>query len=397
MSEVKTTLCRECRHRYPEEWVHRVISSSSRRGITYYCDWCIEALGYKKCDHCDVYVPEGGMRSHNGHRYCRTCFDTLYVICNGCLGVVERALASQGRDFRPYCEDCFNERFFVCEGCGGVDWIDNRRMEDETCLCGRCFSERDRVIREYSYTPTRFNFGKFAWENTTYLGIELEVEPSGSDWETEALSLHKKMKELNVANRYYLKEDGSIQGFEIVTHPCTLQYAKKQMQFRRILNYLQEEGFTSYESGRCGLHVHIGIRNLTDFEVMKVRTFFAKCTNQIVKFSCRNSNALNYCLPETFNKPTFLGGLQDGRYHALALRAKCQTIEMRIFRGTLSYKRFMATLEFADATIGFAQNVGVAFLMGQNNDLEIWNTFKGYLRSENRYHTLEKYLSERSI
>lgn len=85
------------------------------------------------------------------------------------------------------------------------------------------------------------------------IGIELEVEFKNRDektkWNNEAKS-----------NWFYSERDGSLNdatGVEIITVPMTPKDIKARATWKPLINYLSNKA-KSWDSPRCGLHVHIG-------------------------------------------------------------------------------------------------------------------------------------------
>ena len=56
----------------------------------------------------------------------------------------------------------------------------------------------------------------------------------------------------------YIKHDGSIdEGFEIVTHPMSLDYHKNNMPWERIFEKALAMDYRSHQTSTCGLHIHV--------------------------------------------------------------------------------------------------------------------------------------------
>ena len=120
-------------------------------------------------------------------------------------------------------------------------------------------------------------------------------------------------------------------------------------------------GYISHQAGTCGLHVHINRNSLGDsYEtqectIAKILYFYEKFWDEILRFSRRTNEQVNHWARR------YGGGLISpretlkhaksahlGRYVAVNLE-NCYTIEMRIFRGSLKYSTFIATLQFVDS------------------------------------------------
>lgn len=109
----------------------------------------------------------------------------------------------------------------------------------------------DSIIHDYYYKPDPIFYGK----GQPHYGIELEID-EGGEYDDNAERI------LNIGNRInehiYCKHDGSLDdGFEIVSHPATLEYHTNTIPWKKILDEALEMGYYSHNSGTCGLHVHI--------------------------------------------------------------------------------------------------------------------------------------------
>ena len=89
-----------------------------------------------------------------------------------------------------------------------------------------------------------------------------------------------------------------------------------------------------------------------------------------------------YTLKKAIKSPPRLGD----RHVAINLTNE-NTIEFRIFRGTLNPKRFLATLQFVDALCHFVKVVSMV-TCGKY----CFREFMGYITNTNRYNNLEHYL-----
>ena len=117
--------------------------------------------------------------------------------------------------------------------------------------CERCFDEFEDEIEEYGYKPTPIFYG----QGKRYFGVELEVDEGGKDNDNAAtLKSIANVHEENI----YIKSDGSLEdGFEIVSHPMTLEYHAEEMNWKELLREAVSMGYRSHQTSTCGLHVHV--------------------------------------------------------------------------------------------------------------------------------------------
>jgi len=386
-----TEKCEKCNEVFKEDELH--IGADNN----YYCDSCWEQNFYT-CEDCGTTIWQDD--SHctvNGEVYCEDCYDSHYCHCNNCSDEISNDDAKLGADNNYYCEDCWEERFNVCDDCGSIQWSENLEYNEETneYFCSTCLrNKRKKVIHDYGYRPEAV-FKKMEYDQSLYMGIELEIQRK-SDYIDYADKFMTFLKEEGTDEHFYLKHDGSVSnGFEIVSHPVTLKYAHKNIGFQKILTWLQENEFTSEQSGECGLHVHISKNFFEDLDITKMRLFFKQNQDKLFKFSRRSQESLHFCDFEKKSIKDILDGeISDGRYWALNLNSSRETIEIRMFRGTLDVKRFVSILQFVDAFSHFVKDVGItSLIIGEREYKEnSWKLFIDWCKEENKYTTMLKYL-----
>lgn len=227
-----------------------------------------------------------------------------------------------------------------------------------------------------------------------YLGIELEVEAGQYKAHDKPVLVMAWLEKHGHSDKVYIKEDSSLSnGFEIVFHPITLQALHKLFPMKLFLAYLQSIKLTSHKNGTCGLHVHLSRKKLKDSDIYKGKMFFYKCSEYLKKFSARNK--FNYCkfdeaMPSSWNDQEF------GKYSAFNSCASPSTVELRLFRGTLIYDRFLASIQFSDLFGEYIQKVSMSHLRTDKN-VFIWQSFIDFAKRSNRYSQFIKYVIKKGI
>lgn len=159
----------------------------------------------------------------------------------------------------------------------------------------------------------------------------------------------------------YIKTDGSLNdGLELVSHPCTLDYHLNKVPWAEGMDCLRQMGYRSHNAGTCGLHVHVNRSALgkTIFEqeevIARLLYLFERFWQEILRFSRRTENQIDHWAARYGYKDTGREILEQakisshpGRYACINL-TNADTIEFRVFRGTLRYATFAATLQFVD-------------------------------------------------
>lgn len=282
-----------------------------------------------------------------------------------------------------YCEYCIENNVYPCNDC------------DELCWDGHdhdCTAEEDddssSLIHSYSYKPSPYFFG----EGKYHFGFELEVESRGNGVHDGALTVSNTL-----GAHAYLKEDGSLtSGFEIVTHPHTLENYHKEFNWG-VLDKLKSEGFRSWNTSTCGLHVHVSRtafgegdpwdrnnRPMRSMLVLKRQSHelrFMKLIydnqRQVERISGRSSD--RYASFE--DKGNLVdkvkhGSQGNGRFSAINTENDT-TIEVRVFKGSLRKERVLSAIEFVHASVEYTRDVKVT---SKNHALS-WLKFTGYVAS----------------
>lgn len=314
----------------------------------------------QNCSMCNAAYPPEQLTAFDGEQLCTLCLATETVVCSHCG---ERIWNSENANAgnTPLCRTCYDEHYVTCDRCGCLLRADEACYEDDCDdepYCRACYEHQCRnsgeAIHEYFYKPAPIFYG----EGKRYFGVELEVDQAGeSDYSAETV--------LDIANgtseHIYCKHDGSLDdGFEIVTHPMTLEYHEKTMPWVDVLHALKGKGYLSHQAGTCGLHVHVNRDSFGATEeeqdacIARILYFFEKNWEELLKFSRRSPRQLErwaarYGYKE---KPKDIlehakKGAQGSRYVCVNLQNEA-TIEFRIFRGTLKWNTLLATLQLVN-------------------------------------------------
>lgn len=197
-------------------------------------------------------------------------------------------------------------------------------------------------------------------------GCELEVQVTRGDKDRLCGGVHDILNPSGVTGEYcYFERDGSIgEGFEIVTQPAGLDVHRAK--FDAFLNNDEaKKGLRSHEGGSCGLHVHVGKQYVTQSQIYRIQSFLNDVRNEslIRAIARRYASGYSKFKPE-MAKFTAHNKTTGDRYEALNVTGH-DTIEFRIFRGSLRYESVIAALEFVNAVLTFC-TPGVTSIMDFN-------------------------------
>ena len=190
-----------------------------------------------------------------------------------------------------------------------------------------------------------------------------------------------------------MKDDGSLSdGFEIVTHPHTLSDYQTNFNWE-FTSKLKREGFRSWNTDTCGLHVHVsrtafgeGVapwgRSDRDQLILKKQAHelrFMKLIydnqRQVERIAGRAGN--HYATFQDKGKLVSklkYGTQTNGRYSAINTENDA-TLEVRVFKGSLRKERVLSALEFVTASVEYTRDLKVT----SKNQALSWLRFTAYV------------------
>lgn len=390
MSELKNLLitCDEC---------GCVIEDNDERhdiNGTTLCEDCFVDM-YMICDYCGETVHRDDAYYHEGTNSicCPDCYHDNYTRCENCGDYVHNDDIHDSED-GYICTYCRDNYYRMCDDCGGVFHEDNIYYDDDdNALCRDCYNSKTKHIHSYDYKPTPVFFGN---DSPLYMGVELEIDGGGEDSENA-----EKLIELDNDTHIYCKHDGSLHdGFEIVSHPCTLDYHEYSLSWRDILAQAVRMGYTSHDARTCGLHIHVSKKALgfDDAEIEQTTAnilyFVERYWNKLLIFSRRTEDQLNRWASRYGHEGKPLEILEKSkkeyaRYRAINL-LPYHTIEFRLFRGTLNPTTFYATLELVERLCAYCRSCSEDKIMH-----DTWNDFLTTIDDD--YENLISYLITKNI
>ena len=318
------------------------------------------------CSVCGCVIAEENVNTFDGRIMCEHCYNEETTTCDNCGERILRENAD-GNSNITLCHHCYDYCYTTCENCGRLIHNDNAYYEDDDSdypYCYDCFERlQESSIRNYNYKPEPIFYGS----GNLFYGVELEVDKGGEDSDNA-------QRLINVANinseRIYCKHDGSInEGFEIVSHPMSLDYHINEMNWSDIFEKAIAMDYRSHNTSTCGLHIHCSRsafgKTFEDQEqiIGRIVFFVEKHWNELVKFSRRTPDNLNrwaakYATISDTAEETYKKAKEKhtGRYVAVNLE-NYDTVEFRLFRGTLCYRTFIATLQLVDEICYYAINL----------------------------------------
>lgn len=346
------------------------------------------------CAHCGTTDAE--LTEFNGRFYCPVCLDALTLVCTDCGTRFLRSRNCGENDTFPVCPDCYNRNYTHCTRCGALIHTNvcYYPYDNDDPYCQSCCREIDScAIHEYGYKPEAIFYG----QGDRFFGVELEID-GGGEYTDNAESI------LGIANReqnlIYCKHDGSLDdGFEIVTHPMSLDFQLHKMPWQAVLQRAIAMGYLSHQAGTCGLHIHVSrdafgdTDDAQDKAIARVLFFVERHWNELLRFSRRTQRQMDQWAARYGYRDQpheMLEHVKKGsgsRYTCVNLTNN-DTIEFRMFRGTLKLSTLLATLQMVD----YICDVALYLSDDELRDLS-WSSFVSGIKEPE----LIQYLKERNL
>ena len=300
----------------------------------YVCEDCLNNGNYFQCHDCgDYYSTDEANSCYGGNYYvCDRCRDNYYTYVDCCDTYIDSDNAYYSEeDGCDYCEHHYHEDRDIYDYHGFSDWRNHTLENENPPFC---------------------------------IGFELEVENTEHEYDNNELARFVKNTYPVICSR-----DGSIgYGFEIVSHPLSYNYiVENQDKLKYMLKELSTRGCESHNPGTCGLHFHVTHPHNDDI-IDRIILIMETYKQELIAFSRRTSSQIGeWC--------KFLSDMKQGedckslyyikknketstRYMALNL-TNCNTIEFRIFRGTLNFDTFMASVELVNNIVTLCSDLSI--------------------------------------
>lgn len=307
------------------------------------------------------------------------------AVCNDCDEVFDR----EDDHFDTYmhyiedgdywiCESCWEDNWTTCDACGYPVRTEDACWDEDNdrYLCEHCYDSRETgKFHDYCYKPRaifhRKDGGDYSPE-IPFMGVELEMDSGDKEEAVKDLYALSEDEDL-----FYMKHDGSLgySGIELVTHPCDLDYHLTEFPWDNIASAAMDNGYKSHNTSTCGLHVHVSRsafgdnRDAQDLTIAKIIILVDRFWDELVNFSRRNIDQLehwakkpeakiySYDTEDVAVTKAKNSGSHD-RYKAVNL-TNANTVEFRLFKGTLKVDTIKATLEFLSNLLAYAKETAL--------------------------------------
>lgn len=363
--------CAYCGHEHPESEMEQLGPNDE-----YFCPDCIDEMVIcEDCGdvhHCDeMFYVHSADGDDDRYYVCEDCLDAHYERCDEC-GEYFRSREMETHDGCTYCPTCYEENFMECPECGNIirreDAVWSNDLDNE--VCESCAAECNRVILSYhsnARPELKFLHASCELPNPLYFGVELEIDDGGESNDNARTIL----EELGTEHAHAEHDSSLDEGFELVSQPFTMRYYNETLSecYAAAMATAAKLGYRSHDTNTCGLHIHVGRQGLgstpeeRDDTITKLWILMYRFRSQLTALSRRTLSRLDRwaALPslqdlgedsfqaiQTSPLPDLKLKLKQcgshNRYKALNL-TNANTIEFRLFRGTLKHSTLTATLQ----------------------------------------------------
>jgi len=356
------------------EWCHSTTDLSDRYEIgspryrVSICHSCYQDA--RECDNCGRPIDT---RNDN--------YDTVgewdpTFFCSGCA------------HYSHWCDNCdssYDGRYY--DGCPNDDCISvslhnySHKPMPEFYIVDR--DGKPTIVRANALHTTRREL-----VSVPFMGFELEMERNGCG--TRIDTIVGRVYDM-WGDFAYCKHDGSLNdGLELVTHPFTLEYAHEHINWD-LLDSIRRDGYRSWNTTTAGMHVHVNRATFTGTaHLFRFAQLIYKNEPTCTSFAGRTSS---YATFHDGYQKGYLANVVKGRVHGSRGAVNMQntdTVEVRIFKGSLRYQRVLANLEFVHACVEYTRQLTVPDVVRGGL---AWRTFATWiLDNRSTYPHLFEYL-----
>lgn len=395
-------------------------------------------LGYRTGDitaYANINICECGIKTLGV--MCRRCISKKSHTCDNCKTMFIKKSSSKPIMFKGsmknFCPACI-KKIDTCSSCGEYVFKNTLMHISGEWVCTKCFAGKSTNIdscsvcgtfhnkeelsqqkqchvcdhglnngtdvetRSYSYKPEFHIYRLNSSDDSIPLGIELEVLNKKVKRSFITSYIDKKIN--HKGNIFYFKVDASIENrgsgqygesFEMVSHPMTYNFIQNNHSLIESIMELKKYGCTSYRSGTCGMHIHMDSSFFTPSHLLRFLKMIYDNDDFTYLISDRQDREWFdlYCSMrppfriEDAAKTKRNSSDRESRHVAVNMSSG-YTVEVRIFRGTLNFERFMKNVEFCVSLYNYTK---------ENRSCSV-DGFKNYV-SSSQYSYLYNFLKDK--
>lgn len=309
---------------------------------------------------------------------------------------IECYYGASGYNYYGYDHDGYDRSGYDVNG---EDRYGETRCSNGDCSCWEHSDDyqdnSDERLMNYSYRPTLKFRGK-----APYYGMELEVTTDSVRDVIDAIENSAP------GNLIYCKEDSSVQGLEMVTHPMSFDWAMENFPWQALRDVRQAGGSVIGEDN--GIHIHVGRDGFDNpAHLYRWMKFWYRNPRDIQRIARRRASHWGSFNPDhrKAQKEHVKKGKPGYSYQAdrttrdrYAAINTCndETLEVRVFASTLRPQRARAALQLVAGTVEYTRQLTAQDITKRHG--WDWAAFMAWAAKQNKYgdlvveHRLRRYL-----
>lgn len=346
----------------------------------------------------------------DGDIICDDCWNN-YCDCVSCGGTyLTDDLLYSDNDSEYYCNDCYSDTFISCNHCGDEIYHDDECYNENTdeSLCYSCYENGDSDSPEWSVHSSSYVNDNSDFVNPRtdqyesvgdtfehiksrrYVGVEIETntryEPN--DYYDIKHRIKRRIASTRDIDDTIIRDrvvsDGSVtngdhpHGFEVVMDPRRGDILYQDV--KSVCDHLKEEE-DAYVSVKCGLHIHIDIRDYDWYHFQVLALMTKMIEPHVYTWVPESRLKSNWCRPVSQNVQDFKyvsnrdefidfwydhssynnDKYNDKRYHGLNFHSHFQAnqgIEIRYHGGTLNPDKIKHWIIFWTNVVDKCKEIG---------------------------------------
>ena len=254
------------------------------------------------------------------------------------------------------------------------------------------YAKRDGSLGSYGWELVTHPISRDFWmgrddttKTVTYKGKVWTATKVGSSWMLSGDEVQETHSSLTSAAK-------RITGYKSISGPRFFRSENPAGQLLNLVDDLRRMGYQSYDTGRCGLHVHVSRKAFGEtLENNPAFYWFQRLVNgqMFLKLSQRGEEQMRWCKQRRVSVHDYSHVPHD-RY--LAVNITSATVEIRIFRGNMLERRIRGAVEAVIAAVEFCKGRTMHPDDSFTNE-QVEAAFKSWLAEQPDYSNLKQNLA----
>ena len=273
-----------------------------------------------------------------------------------------------------------------CYNCGEKGWVSIHKTDPDSHknLCPKCEKKFKKSgipkLKDSNYKPDKY---KFQGKGKLFIGVELEIDVLLHN----TLDILECIEPFRKNKVFWCNHELSVDnGIELIFQPMSWKFITQDKTIENIMSVLGKKGVGTGSLYNCGLHFHInksyfGKNNKKqEHNIYKFLYLFDKFQQDLILLSDRDGyDVQNFCgffgksERDRRSEETMLKEYNYGKYTAIYTGHE-ETIEVRLFSGTICYKDFQRYLNIVYKFLIKSQKYTIEELYKVNDYINVINT-----------------------